>query len=303
MADEPKPKRSLAEYMPLLADEFVRTCKANGIELDYLPRTLPYVQRILDQTKVELRNLVFKKDPLAAKYHHQYTMWMSAYLGEVIRRETKGNWFVHTDTPMLNTGTDLFTVPLTAVESWMTGVPLEGEGGVRLETPKAYCEAICRAQRQWFDRLLLGHYESMAALRTSMTPDAKLAGLLVQLAQSTLLAAKLDWGESLDCSPGSLSAVERILGAMHDYISKPGNEESRTDESTATVAKMFGAYVGEVVRRTYGGQWALATDGVLELRIGDATIYPVGKVRKRLVDGPGDNIPFYFNAMSKMIPS
>ena len=42
---------------------------------------------------------------------------------------------------------------------------------------------IVRMQRLWLDGTVLGNYESMSALRTAMTPDAKLAGWLVAQAQ------------------------------------------------------------------------------------------------------------------------
>ena len=41
-------------------------------------------------------------------------------------------------------------------------------------------------QRVWLEGTVLGTFESMAALRTSMTPDAKLAGTLVAQSQAAV---------------------------------------------------------------------------------------------------------------------
>jgi len=56
-----------------------------------------------------------------------------------------------------------------------------------------------------------------------------------------------------------------------------------------------------VIRRHYGGQWSVANDGTLALSIGETQIYPVAKARKRIVDGPMENIRYYFSAMMKVI--
>ena len=70
-------------------------------------------------------------------------------------------------------------------------------------------------QRLWLDGTVLGNYESMSALRTAMTPDAKLAGWLVAQGQLAVKTAKLEWKESLDFSEDSLDAIERIMGKLH----------------------------------------------------------------------------------------
>ena len=49
------------------------------------------------------------------------------------------------------------------------------------------------------------------------------------------------------------------------------------------------------------GQWSVQHDGVLSLAIGEATLFPMAKVRKRIVNGPGDSIPFYFQATGKVL--
>ena len=65
------------DYMSAQAAEFVQGCKDAGINLDFLPRTLPFVDKYLAAHRQE-------RETLAKP--------MAAYVGEVIRRETGGSW-------------------------------------------------------------------------------------------------------------------------------------------------------------------------------------------------------------------
>ena len=48
MSNSPEtPVPSVSEQMPALAQEFAQACKANGVALDFLPRTLPLVDRLI----------------------------------------------------------------------------------------------------------------------------------------------------------------------------------------------------------------------------------------------------------------
>lgn len=278
-APQPPGPPAPAESMPVRAAEFAEACKSRGIALDFLPRTLPLVDKTM------------KASPAMADANG-----ITAYLGEVILRETGGRWYDFEQRPMLAIG-DYTTDPLTIVMGLLAGQkPLEGD--VRIETTKAYCELICRMQRLWLDGTLIGAYESMSDLRTSMTPDAKLAGWLVGQGQGAVKTAKMTWDESLDFTAGSLDALERILSALHTRYK---NEAS--DFMAAAESQMWGAYLGEVIRRQYGGQWSLAADGTHQLALSGWTSYPMSKVRQRIVDGPMDNVRVYFGAIPKAMQS
>ena len=204
---------SLAESMPAQAAEFAQVCKTNGIALDYLLRTLPLVDRFLNGKRGELQQLTANHDPQAAELQKKHAMWITAYLGEVIRRETGATWYHYEDRPLLDCG-DYQADPMTAVNDFFESGKTH-EGDLAIETTKAYGEMIVRMQRLWLDGTVLGNYESMSALRTAMTTDAKLAGWLVAQVQLAVKTAKLEWKESLDCSEDSLDAIERIMTKMH----------------------------------------------------------------------------------------
>ena len=281
---------SAADQMPALAAEFVQACKGNGINLDYLPRTLPLVDKLLNGKRAEL----------ASDLKTKHLISITAYLGEVIRKETGGSWYDFDGRPMLNVG-DYQADPMAIVSGLLeTGKGLDGD--VTIESTKAYCEMISRMQRVWLEGTVLGTYESMAALRTSMTPDAKLAGTIVAQSQLAIKTGKLQFGESLDFSSESLEQVERIMSALHKQVKEGTPDRKLSDDQITELSKLWGIYVGEVIRRYYGGQWSLA-DGVPDLVLGGRNASPLAKVRKRIVDGPMDNLKYYFTSIMKVLSS
>jgi len=291
--------RTVSDQMPTLAAEFVQACKNSGISLDYLTRTLPLVDRFLNGARTEVQQLTAKQDPGAAALQKKHVMSITAYLGEVILRETGASWYDFDGRPFLNVG-DYQADPMTAV----VGLIERGkghEGDVTIESTKAYCELICRMQRLWLDGTVLATYESMSALRMSMTPDAKLAGWLVGQAQLAVKVAKMQWQESLDFSADSLDAVERILSTIHSRSEK--TPEGLPEPEVAEAANMWGVYFGEVIRRRYGGQWTESAEGVLQIDLSGTSPQPIVKVAKRLVDGASDNIRVFFFAIPKAMRS
>jgi hypothetical protein len=280
---EQPPPAGLEEYLPLAAD-FVQACKTAGINLDFHPRTLPLVDKYVAANRQD-------QDKMA--------MPVAAYLGEVIRRETGGMWYEHEGKPALDVGEHQVD-PLAAVtQLFETGRAQFGD--VKIENTKQFCDWVIRMQRQWLDRTLLGTYDSMATLRTSMTSDAKLAGVLVAQSQIAVQSAKLKWAESIDFTQDSLEAIERLLGKMHNHYKFAAPGQGPSEEQISNAAKIWGVYIGEVIRRHYGGQWSLGEDGVLALSIGETQVFPIAKARKRIVDGPMENIRYYFSAMAKVL--
>jgi hypothetical protein len=112
----------------------------------------------------------------------------------------------------------------------------------------------------------------------------------------------LKHGESLYFSSESLEGVERIMIALHKQAKEAPADQKLTDAQVTELAKLWGIYVGEVIRRYYGGQWSLV-DGVPDLALGGKNSSPLAKVRKRIVDGPMDNLKYYFQSIMKVLSS
>jgi hypothetical protein len=291
------------EMMLRAAERCQQACQRQGLNLDFLPRTLPLVDRLISDVSKEVLQLVAKKDPKAKDVLMENTLLIAAYVGEVIVRATSGTWLKGPEEPMLHLGGDVGVMPLTVIQSFITRQPVEAEGGVRLETTKAFFESATRMQRQWADRMLLGVDQSMSRLRAAMSGDAKIAGAVVGLVQAAIVDGSVRYYQALDFSPASLDKVELILAAIHKYM-KDAPADQIDPQSVDLICARFGAYLGEMIRRRYTGTWIAREDGVLELSIrnGAARMAPSAKVRKRLLNGDGDNVTFFVNALEGVLP-
>ena len=300
-SNQPEPSRAdLAESMPAQANEFVQACKAKGVSLDYQLRTLPLVDKFISGVRAEVQQLTVKKDPQAAELVTKHVGPVTAYLGEVIRRETGGNWYDFDGRPMIETG-EHQADPQPIVEGLLEHGRAQ-EGDVDVQSLKAYCDMVCRMQRVWLDGTVLGTYESMTTLRTSITPDAKLAGTIVAQSQAAVKTGKLTFGEALDFSSESLEGVERIMNKLHKQAKEAPADQKLTEAQIIELSKLWGIYVGEVIRRYYGGQWAMV-DGVPDLALRGKQSSPLAKVRKRIVDGPMENLKYFFQSIMKQLSS
>ncbi len=113
-------------------------------------------------------------------------------------------------------------------------------------------------------------------------------------------------GRTLDYSVGSLSDVEAILGALHRELPPPAvrKQSGPSDDVIETIAKMYGGYLGEVMRLEWReGEWIVPDSGpfanALCLHYGkDSLVSPPSKCYKRIVDGPEDSIVYYFQVFS-----
>lgn len=102
----------------------------------------------------------------------------------------------------------------------------------------------------------------------------------------------------LDYSEQSLEQVDRLLERWHEQR----ESEPQLDE----MARIWGGYLGEVVRRRFGGEWTIekypAGDfPIVTLNVNGARLFPAMKIHKRLTNGAIDNVvPFYKNVRARL---
>jgi hypothetical protein len=137
-----------------------------------------------------------------------------------------------------------------------------------------------------FVGLLAWRRRSAASLGT---PDEVQQGMQ-ELAPLAVEDAKSKRHLALDYSPGSIEIAEAALGQIHDEVSAG----RMSPEDGQTLAVRYGAYVGETIRRKWGGQWArdhqVAGLGSFPLRVGKHEVFPIAWCAKRVKNGPEDNI-------------
>jgi len=119
------------------------------------------------------------------------------------------------------------------------------------------------------------------------------------------------FNEDLDFSRESIEKVERICTILYNAI--PKNfftklfKRNPTDEQKLQISKALGGYVGEVMRKNFGGNWSIENlfnqENTLLLTISEMKLSPVAKVYKRLTNGPEDNVWHYFQVLESELRS
>lgn len=106
----------------------------------------------------------------------------------------------------------------------------------------------------------------------------------------------------LDYSLQSVSLIEDELAAIHKTRSRVVNVFMRTLRNTIRrqnlkeVSLPYGAYVGECIRRTCGGDWISGGEmyngmNIPTLRLPNGSeLWPQFKVEKRIINGDSDNV-------------
>jgi hypothetical protein len=103
---------------------------------------------------------------------------------------------------------------------------------------------------------------------------------------------------NLDYTPESVEQVEAVLEKLYGAVPRGvlarlfGRGPSAADIST--MSKMYGAYIGECIRRKWGGQWEVdhpvAGPRSFPISSRGHQSFPLGWCYKRLQNGPEDNV-------------
>ena len=111
--------------------------------------------------------------------------------------------------------------------------------------------------------------------------------------------ARQRFSVSLDYSHASVEQVESIAEKLFQaqpkgFIGKLF-KKAPSEQELQTVCKMLGGYIGEVLRRSKGGEWALNQEfSAIGIQSGESWLFPPAKVHKRLTNGSEDNLWSYF---------
>jgi hypothetical protein len=118
---------------------------------------------------------------------------------------------------------------------------------------------------------------------------------LSEAARSGVEFASQVFGVTLDYSEASIEKVESILSKIYDAAPKTASKP----EEFQKIGFVFGGYIGEVIKRHFGGRWKMETSlypgqKILTFEISGRDLWPQMKVGKRLENGPEDNVWFYY---------
>lgn len=111
------------------------------------------------------------------------------------------------------------------------------------------------------------------------------------------IAAARAFDAKLDYSERSLRDLEAILARLASAPA-PGD--------LTETCKMWGSYLGEVVRRRFGGDWSIETHpgkqfATLTLSVGGNKLFPTMKIHRRLTQGSEDNVWVFYEMVKSRL--
>jgi hypothetical protein len=126
--------------------------------------------------------------------------------------------------------------------------------------------------------------------------DDATEALMQEGVKETLELAKEN-GVTLDFSDESIQELEKLLGECHKEYKK-----SKSEDGFYGLAMMFGAYIGEVIRRKgLGGTWARNHPDMGEdsfpFHWRGQDLFLHAWCAKRIFDGKGDNVWFKYQTL------
>jgi hypothetical protein len=134
------------------------------------------------------------------------------------------------------------------------------------------------------------NYDSVAAMANSYAEEA------VQLGR--------EFHVQLDYSENSVMEVETILARLAGEM--PTRNPSA--EELSEMCKVWGSYLGEVVRRRFGGHWSIESYpgkqfATLTLTVSGNKLFPSMKVHRRLNEGESDNVWAFYRMVKEKLDS
>lgn len=129
-----------------------------------------------------------------------------------------------------------------------------------------------------------------------------IAEMVRSCAAEAVQTAQERFGFVLDYSDASIESLETILAGVS--ASLDASDKGATEQAV----KLWGSYLGEVVRRNFGGTWDLIqypgrAAAVPTLVIAGSQLYPLVKVYRRLTMGEPENVwKFYEKIRAKLSP-
>lgn len=122
-----------------------------------------------------------------------------------------------------------------------------------------------------------------------MADFQSIAEMMQSCADRAVKIAHERFGFDLDYSEDSIESLETILSSVSSNLNLYENEQVEEQ------VKLWGGYLGEVVRRYWNGGWDLiqypgGVAAVPTLVISGSQLYPLMKIYRRLTMGDSENV-------------
>jgi len=130
--------------------------------------------------------------------------------------------------------------------------------------------------------------------------------LMRSKAETVVRDARDKYSLELDYSEQSLTVVEEILEKLFQESNLVQKSQGQEEYQRVVweLAKNYGGYVGEVIRRNLGGVWRMEEVGGgidIILDVSGNKTYPVAKTLKRLTNGHEDSVAFFYQTIKELV--
>jgi RNA polymerase subunit RPABC4/transcription elongation factor Spt4 len=123
-------------------------------------------------------------------------------------------------------------------------------------------------------------------------------GEIQKISDFAVKTAKDRFGIKLDYSENSLGYLENLAEKAYRSFYERAAEGMLSEESIMQTSKIWGSYLGEVMRRKWGGNW-LIENGDFILAIDRFKLLPVNQVYQRITVKPNNSIQKYYEDFVK----
>lgn len=100
----------------------------------------------------------------------------------------------------------------------------------------------------------------------------------------------------LDFSEASVGLIEATADTV-EYAIRGGKSEQNIE----LLSRIWGAYIGEALRKVAGGEWVAEPEGRVALCGPRTSTYPHEQVRKRLTAGKAHDLAAYFRQTKEQL--
>lgn len=282
-----------AHEMPAIAREFVAVCQSQQIALDGTTATLPALDRWIAGARPLLAEAEATRQAGAAAQTAKCLLWTTAYVGEVLRGQTGGPWLDVSGQPAIRLGPAAHLFPLVVVTDLLR-VGSARAGDRLVHSAAEYVELAQGVQHHMALLAVFNGYTEPDQLERAMCGVPELSEWIVRQCLSAVKTAGAMWGVNLDFSLDGLDGLDRILGEMQALQAAAPTLERATDEQVRAAIATWGAYLGETLRRVYGGSWRVDSESRgLSLVIDGHTFRPFNSVQKRLAHADAERLAFF----------
>jgi hypothetical protein len=131
-------------------------------------------------------------------------------------------------------------------------------------------------------------------LESHAFPD--LGAMMEGYAHAAVETAKDEYRQTLDYSPDSINTLDEIILLLSESIDIDLDFESR----------LWGSYLGEIIRMRYAGTWDMTQypGGELAVPAVDvrgSRLFPLMKVFRRLTIGEEEDLPSFYNMVTERL--